>query len=295
MEEKKKNNVGIIISCIINVLLVLVIVLIIIFYRVTINNIYAIYNNDNIDSVDVTNNIEDIDDMANINDIEETNITNDIEETSVDDNNGDEIYVSDNPFVVIQKTNTTNEFKNASKIDNSKDLVFFEKFYNEEMEKEFQYPQVNLNYDNIKGLNERIKGYARDTSYILENKYYINNDILSLVITDCDPGAGHITYVFNIDLSNGNILTNEELLNKLKITENVNEKISNSVIKHLQKVIPKGSEDSYSESIRMNNLDANKIEVPLFINNEGQLCMVVRYFIHAGGDNSDDNIIVIEK
>ena len=75
MEEKKKNNVGIIISCIINVLLVLVIVLIIIFYRVTINNIYAIYNNDNIDSVDVTNNIEDIDDMANINDIYRADLT----------------------------------------------------------------------------------------------------------------------------------------------------------------------------------------------------------------------------
>ena len=178
------------------------------------------------------------------------------------------------------------------KIDDSKDYVYEikakldEPFEEEGVTTEISVPQINLNYENIKTINEKIKKFGQSHGfYDFVTEHYLNKDILSVVTRSDSPGDTYEYYVYNIDIKTGNILTNEELLHKMGITEDLNEKIQNAVSKVVNEHIDSEDADysyAHSTSVNINKSFGPQIQMPLFINGNGKLCTIVQYTAPAG-------------
>ena len=198
----------------------------------------------------------------------------------------------------IDNLETTNILKNKeiNKIDNNKDLIYGEKTkirtYNyingNEEDKEIEIPQINLNYNIIKVLNDKIIKYTKDGAReYFETQYYINDGIISLVLTYYTEGDPYDIFVYNIDTYTGNILTNEELLYRKGITDDIESKIENAVNKVLEEnktdeeFDPEGNWNRMSEVCNdyQRGLQSN---IPMFINENGKLSVVVEYCAPAG-------------
>lgn len=85
------------------------------------------------------------------------------------------------------------------------------------------YPIINLSGSSkVKEINEEIKqNYAdEDDEYCSsEYNYYLNNDILSLIIKHSGPTDGWIYDVYNINVKTGKTVNNTELLKAKNIDE----------------------------------------------------------------------------
>ncbi len=190
---------------------------------------------------------------------------------------------------------STKENSAIQKIDNSKELVYTIKIkvkgYNDSgniEDKEIEIPQINLNYDNIKELNNKIQQYTKDWSMGgIESNYYINDEIISLVLTYRTEGDPYNIFVYNIDAYTGNILTNEELLYKKNITDNLEEKIR----KAEDKVLKENNVQEFDDSIdtwTMISQNCNDYRrglqktIPMFLNENGKLSVVIEYCVPAG-------------
>lgn len=268
MEEKKSKNVGLVIACICNVILVGVIIAGVIYYAKTIDKTTA--------------------------------------NTKTTPKTESETEVVENTVTKVQEAGETSN-SSSTKIDDSKELVYIiktdKRIEDIDEEEYIEYPQININTENIKVLNEKIKKYALKDPWKLETNYYINKGIISLVITKYTPGDNYYTHVFNIDSTNGNMLTNEELLYKMGITEDLDEKLNNAVQKVVAEHVPEsgsGTEEStqWSDfnwaSIAINEYDGLEIKMPLFINGNGKLSTVVEYTVPAGSGGPWGIIVEVE-
>ena len=191
---------------------------------------------------------------------------------------------------------TSNTGSKILKIDNSKDLVYTAKakvqYYNYNIDdmdyKDVDVIQVNLNNDNIKALNEKIIKYTQDSSnWEFDTKYYLNDDILSIVLTYYTEGDPYYFFVFNIDTNTGNILTNEELLYNIGLTDNLTEKISDAVYKVLDENKAGTELDPYGDWYFMSEICNDfrqelKVNIPMFLNENGKLSIIVSYCTPAG-------------
>ena len=254
MEEKKGKNVGLIISCIVNVILIGIIVAGVIFYEKGIT---------------------------------EKKPTNDVVKSASRETTTEENVVNtEQEKPEVQEAGETATQK-SNKIDESKDWVYVVKTDKRiegiEEEEYIEYPQINYNTDNIKELNNKIKTFVLNNPFSNETKYYLNNNIISLVFTCYTEGDSYYIYIFNIDSTNGNILTNEELLSKMGITEDLHEKINKAVWKVVDEHVAE-DEDAYSHgtSININDSFGPQIHMPLFINGNGKLSTVVEYVVPSG-------------
>lgn len=85
------------------------------------------------------------------------------------------------------------------------------------------YPIINLSGSSrVREINEEIKQrYAEeDDEYSRsEYKYYLNNDILSLIIKHTGPTDGWAYNVYNINVKTGKKVSNAELLKVKNIDE----------------------------------------------------------------------------
>ena len=175
-----------------------------------------------------------------------------------------------------------------TKIDTNKELVYKVKTSVKEYDQEVEVPQINLNYDNIKALNDKIIKYTNNWSMGgVESKYYINDDIISIVLTYSTEGDPYNIFIYNIDAYTGNILTNEELLYKKGITDNLEEKINKAVEKVFKEHNVQDYDDEVGTWTRMSEIcnDYNRglqITMPMFINENGKLSVVVEYCAPAG-------------
>ena len=265
MEEKaNKKPVGLIISIIFNVILIGVIVAGVIcgqlFTKKTTNNNEQTTNKES--------------------SLVETEVVNKEEEQSVE-----------------EKAETK-----SLKIDDSKDWVYIVKTdtkvesEDENEETYLEYPQINMNMDHIKSLNEKIKNEIIKRNFYTKAEYYLNNKILSLVITMDTLGDNYYIFVYNIDTTDGNILTNEELLYKMGMTEDLNERIQKAVSKVVNEHID--SEDvnysyAHSTSVNINKSFGPQIQMLLFINGNGKLSAVVDYTTPAGSGGPWGEIVEI--
>ena len=219
----------------------------------------------------------------------------------------------------VTKTNTNNNGANSllntnvtgnnviGKIDDSKALVYMVKVsktngsdipeYNGEVE----LPQINLDTENIKRINQEIirkcsTNKNKSLDKVNVSKYIDNNTIsLHIELTDLLSSVETEHYVYNFDAKTGKELKNDDLLLRKGITKKqVADKIEKifegyeTGIQYEKNRITNLSDDIINEIIsKSRNANGvnneNNISIPLFINSNGKLSAVLWFEYIVGG------------
>lgn len=128
----------------------------------------------------------------------------------------------------------------------------------------YKIPKINIDSDDVneinKEINEKIISRAKEYVQILEKNdsvglyevgylYYINNNILSVVINLNFDADVVDYYVYNIDINTGKRISNEDILKIKNMTEKqFEEKLSSAAkIKFINKY---GSKDTYMDNLK---------------------------------------------
>lgn len=204
-----------------------------------------------------------------------------------------------------KKDETEDEIIN--KIDDDEDLVF--DHYNKTMfGNTYKVPEINLDYDNIKKINDEIAKLVDSDLKQLEKEtelpemapsgmdyvWYLNDNILSLVFFE--PGY-HVDfyYVYNVDVYTGKVLDNGDILDAAKIDEEDFPYMCSKAVEDYYKnyLYYKGIENgpvaseynsAMSESIKESNFSSYKTNV--FLNKNGELMIVAKVTTIAGAGSN---------
>lgn len=105
--------------------------------------------------------------------------------------------------------------------DSKKEIVYSFCTYNNDFGRKFDFPYVNINSANVKELNDKIYNWAMPiilgTYFECESagyKYYLNNDILTIIIVERCGYGGETGFHFNIDINTGDFISNLEILQR---------------------------------------------------------------------------------
>jgi len=208
--------------------------------------------------------------------------------------------VVDNGEEIVENENTDNNIKQEennsnvlTKINNSKEIVYSieKEQYLEYLDKTIinKIPVVNINSETIKHINKEIEGnYENRPEYLdmCDYNYYVNNDILSLVIKkDHGNYEGLQIYdVYNIDINKGVLLDDTTLLYTLK-------KDTNSLIERVKEIIKEQDykydfdkefvKQQYNRTVYEIVNDKN---IRYFLDETGTLNFIVKRYNLAGGE-----------
>ena len=205
----------------------------------------------------------------------------------------------------------------SSNKQNVEDLVstaYYKVIVDNEYNSEYKYdvPKINLKSDNINAINNEIyKKYVTDiieplekdaqeglgiTCIAIDYKYYINFNILSLVIRWQSHAAGAESFsVYNININTGETVSNKEIIAKKKLTEN-------QYLKELKENYKKACETYNKASLQPNNqyyesvleytlADENcNINVPMFLDEDGNI-NVIAYIGSVSGASGYEHIL----
>jgi len=206
------------------------------------------------------------------------------------------------------KSNTKEETKkeetkkeSVKKIDESKEYV-----YDLEKGESYAIPYINIDSDDAKRLNNEIDLFLEenyfstknlatgDYIYILKYEYYINEDILSVIIKLQHSEISQRIYkAFNINKKTGKEITNEEILKNKNITrEELNNKLYEIYEQKIENDLSKT--DELPSSIKEAVLDETKKifeetsldEFELYIGNNNELFVSSKTMNLAGAKYS---------
>ena len=244
------------------------------------------------------------------------------------DNNKDYVYDADYKYnnkyykygenkdgnkIVVDDKVTNKEIKSTAESQ----IADFDVYENVQYLKDLKVPFININSDDAKKVNKSLeklyittaKSFDLNATYdengplsrfVLNYKFYINNDILSVAIVD----GGQATYIwlfnyytYNFDLKTGKLLTYKDIYTKVGIKENEIENKVEQVIINKQKEIMK--DDDYfetnfetfkNESITnyKNSIYNNTLQYYLDENNK--LSIITTFSVPAGSGEYDYNI-----
>ncbi len=194
-----------------------------------------------------------------------------------------------------------------NKIDDDEDLVF--DHYNKTMfGNTYKVPEINLDYDNIKKINDEIaklvdsdlKQLEKETELPemapsgMEYVWYLNDNILSLVFFE---SGYHVDfyYAYNVDVYTGKTLENEDILDAAKIDEEDFPYMCSKAVEDYYKnyLYHKGIENgpvaseynrAMTESTRESNFSTSK--TPAFLNKNGELMIVAKVTTIAGAGSN---------
>lgn len=131
----------------------------------------------------------------------------------------------------INKHQETKNSIHKYEYDSNKQIVYSFWTYNDEYGRKFDFPYINIDSDNIKELNDDIYNWAMPIilgTYFecesAEYKYYLNNDVLTVIIVEKCGYGGESGFHLNIDVNTGEFISNSEILKRNKVEI---EKISN--------------------------------------------------------------------
>lgn len=122
--------------------------------------------------------------------------------------------------------------------DSSKPIVY--PFYSFETEMgRYDFPYINIDSANIKKINNDIYNWAMpiiletySTCEYAKYEYYLNDDILTVIIEEDDDWGGDSGFYLNIDVNTGDLISNTEFLQKngieIEKVTNLKEKLLNS-------------------------------------------------------------------
>ena len=230
--------------------------------------------------------------------------------------------------ITTTKINTTTKI--IEKINNDKEFVYdatYKVNVNQESYmindttyniNDYKAPFINLNSDYVKSTNDEIKkiyddavkvfnsGIENNISYIdtFKYDYYINDDILSLVLTTGYGGTDEVYYNYNIfviDLKTGNKVVLDDILKYKNIDKEIfDEKVKNKIIEEYDNFyLNINKEDklykNYYETLKEETLNkfGDGVNNQYFINENGTINVVVTISYPAGRGYTD-KIIVVE-
>lgn len=214
------------------------------------------------------------------------------------------------------------EVKKVNKFYEDKEIVYssYEKYSSEYS---YSVPAININSTEVNRINKEIEEYymplineilqnekegvAIDTTSIKYNSY-INDNILSLVISLLTPYDSTFYKVYNVDIYTGETVSNSELISLKNITET--DFLNKLKISYKEKFISKyGSKDEYIKNIRKNSgikwteeqiqeqvklyeelLEGTiseencSIKNPIFLNENGEISAVAWIYSMVGAD-----------
>lgn len=198
----------------------------------------------------------------------------------------------------IQQNITNNP--SISKIDEEKEIVYsiIDKSYEYTDKKvKVEIPAVNLDTEKIKELNSEIEKKYEDAISTNEEfvsrevtyKYYVNEDIISIVIKNSFLSGSYDTYmVYNIDSKNGEVLNNEDILKTKNIAvDEYEEKISKQISSKFEenystaKEMP-GYEEAKSKNNSKENCSLDNTQV--YLREDGKLSYIANVYAIAGAD-----------
>lgn len=232
------------------------------------------------------------------------------------------IVKDETKITTTQKTDTQiNKNKTVLKKDESKEIVYT--IYTGKPSESFpviyegnavtEIPKININsiyadkinkeilalmyksYDYDGNVNDSLK--CKDFCSLIRYKYFINSNILSLVIYQdggTDP-LNHEYYAYNIDIYTGEDVSNKDLVKSKNIdVNNFNTKLSNTFKdaypfdKYYDgKESYEGEKDfatqMYNKTMDLTNCS---IDNAMFLNENGELMVVVGVYYYAGGEGA---------
>lgn len=176
-------------------------------------------------------------------------------------------------------------------IDSSKDIVYT--LYDK------SYPIINLDSSEIEDINDKIeqnyKGPDKPREFGLsEYNYYLNNEILSLVISTEDNTGFYYYDVYNINVKTGKIVSNADLLKSKnideqsflsKLPEYYKNKFMevNSGATGIESTIEGKNlyEEQYNKTISTDNYN---MQTQMFLDNNQKINIVAKIYSLAGAD-----------
>lgn len=189
----------------------------------------------------------------------------------------------------------------------------------------YNIPQINIDSENVDKINKEIlkkyediidemnsKQYLNLGCEGLSYKYYENDGILSLLMASQTESGGVLfgCKTYNIDISKGKEINNEELLKKINITKtDLNDKILKTIDNldmYKSDVVGEFREESFikeqkNKTInRYKNISLDKLD--LFLNDDNHICAYMEMSSIAGGDittmildlETSETIVLIE-
>lgn len=217
-------------------------------------------------------------------------------------------------------TQVDNSNKKVLKKDESKEIVYTLYTGKSSDNMEVIVPEINIDSKYTERVNSDIRTIMlKDYKYngangiicnselcpMIKYKYYVNNNILSLVIyVDylTDP-LNHNYYTYNIDIYTGEEITNKDLSKIKNIDINdFSTKLSNTFKEAYPFDKYYDGNNNYSEekefaqkTYSMTTDSKNcSIDNPMFLNENGELNVILGVYYYAGGEGSTDNILNID-
>jgi len=186
------------------------------------------------------------------------------------------------------------------KIDNSKDIVY-EVLQKWPANVVYEYiqslPVINLDYSDIKILNEKIADKAIDWPYV-GYEYYIYDSILSLkIIYGGFSGTSGEIVTYNIDRYTGTIMNNEDLLDKLNIDSEMylskaRLAIMDAFEESWQDVKNEFNEDYINFKSFMQDSKNNNIDNYIYIERDGDLYIISKLCCFPNEMDTEEEIKV---
>lgn len=163
--------------------------------------------------------------------------------------------------------------------------VYYNEFNNEDGSiYTYDIPKINLEFDNAKKINTEIYDTCRESvelvtsgmggaDMLIDYNYYINSNILSLVVRKQSWAAGAESFlVYNIDVNTGKTVTNKELVKSLEINEE-------EFVKKLKELCKSAGEVKNGVSLDKEDinyaLETCDINIPMFIDEFGNINVVM--------------------
>ena len=211
---------------------------------------------------------------------------------------------------VIEVTN------NYKKVYDNKELVYTYKLYLPDKlpadintsEVSSEVPFINLNYDSITSINNEIKNKyneLKDDNIITEQvininslkyKYYINDNILSLIIEykNYDYTDDEIQYnydIYNININDGKVLADNDLITKKNYTF---DEVRDNIIKKINNEYETLGYDDYknTEFYKKTMKLINESNLNLYINSDGNLSLYIDIIIDMGLGKINRNFVL---
>lgn len=215
----------------------------------------------------------------------------------------DNIYTKLDP-----ELGTTNEnIEKNSKIEDTKDYVI-NQFSEKTDDYSYDIPFVNLDSIDAQSINNDIEieylnkalvelnEYAEGLSismYKVEYEYYINGDILSLVVSKEFPNDCIYYKTYNLNLSTGKKVSNKELLELKKISEDdylnkMKDTVTKFVEEHYSDLKKEfyGSKDEVLSYVFVleKTLERCSTDLPMFLDKNGDVSFVIDVTSIAGAE-----------
>ena len=193
---------------------------------------------------------------------------------------------------ISQPINNNETSKYINEINESDEIVYT-KYKIETGGGNNEIPFININSTYASQVNQKMEDYYKEFEEsgkqveFMSYDYYINNNILSLVIYE-GVAASYEYEIYNIDIYNGNIVTNSEILKTKQITveefENNLPKVFGEFFEEYYKQMDKEDEfykEQYNRTIAKENCTINN---QIFLGEEGEINVIGTIYALAGGN-----------